>query len=158
MEYPQLPLGCLSRPATAQDIWTIRRLVLSAFLDPTQLRWSQFWVIEHRGKVIACGQLRQFKQAQELGSIVVAPNWRGQRLGTYLTKLLIQQATQPLYLECLGSQLATFYQRFGFEPITWHQLPPSLQGKFGLSTLGKHLLRLPLFIMVYPVPSMGPDL
>lgn len=70
--------------------------MLGATLDPTQLRSSQFSVIECEGRVIACGQLRCFPQAQELGSVVVAPAWRGQGLGTHLVKHLIDRATQPL--------------------------------------------------------------
>ena len=137
------------RPAAAPDIWAIRKLVLMALLDPTQLRWTQFWVIENQGSIIACGQLRQFESAQELGSVVVATAWRGKGLGTYMTMQLIQQATQSLYLECLGARLANFYKRLGFVPIAWRELPPPLKFKFGLSTLGKKLLRLPLSLLVY---------
>ncbi|MGA7937655.1 MAG: GNAT family N-acetyltransferase [Kovacikia sp.] len=136
--------GCRLRPASSKDVWSIRKLVLSAKLDPTQLRWSQFWVIEHGGAVIACGQLRSFPAAQELGSLVVAPQWRGQGLGTYLTNHLIQQATQPLYLECLGKKLVQFYTRLGFVPVSWQALPPALKRKFGLSALASTLFRLPV--------------
>ena len=48
-----LPSGCILRRATVEDIWTIRRLVLSAQLDFTQLRWQQFWLIEQERKAIA---------------------------------------------------------------------------------------------------------
>lgn len=130
-----LPPGCVFRPAHAKDIWAIRRLVLSAKLDPTQIRWSQFWIIESEGRIVACGQLRSFPGAQELGSLVVAPTWRGRGLGTYLVKHLIEQATQPLYLECLGIRLAHFYTRFGFVPVSWQQLPRPLKSKFGFSKL-----------------------
>ena len=99
---------CAIRPASACDIKSIRRLVWSAKLDPTQLRWQQFWVIECNGDLVACGQLRNFAGAQELGSLVVAKAWRDRGLGSYLTKYLIQQATEPLYLECLGQRLASF--------------------------------------------------
>ena len=130
-----LPLGCVLRPARAKDIWAIRKLVLSAKLDPTQIRWSQFWLIECEERVVACGQLRHFPGAQELGSLVVAPAWRSRGLGTYLVKHLIQEATQPLYLECLGSRLAQFYTRFGFVSVSWQELPQALKWKFGFSTL-----------------------
>ncbi len=135
-----LPIGCFLRPARSSDTWAIRKLVLSAKLDPTQIRWSQFRVIESEGRVVACGQLRCFPGAQELGSLVVAPAWRGRGLGTYLVKHLIQSATQPLYLECLGSRLAGFYTRFGFVPISWQELPRSLKWKFGFSTLISKIL------------------
>lgn len=147
---PSLPDGCILRPASAADMDAIRRLVWSARLDPTQLRWSQFWVIERAGHLIACGQLRTFAAAQELGSLVVTPDWRGQGLGTVLTQHLIRQATQPLYLECLGVRLAAFYRRFGFEPVAWRRLPRSLRLKFGPSALARQLLRLPITLMQYP--------
>lgn len=137
------------RRATQQDQWRIRKLVFSAKLDPTQLRWEQFWVIDYQGEVIACGQLRNFGDAQELGSLVVAKPWRDRALGTALTQHLIAQANQPLYLECLGKRLAEFYARFGFVSVNWQNLPRSLQFKFGLSQLAKTLLRLPVTIMVY---------
>ncbi len=148
-----LPPECILRPASAKDVWTIRKLVLFAKLDPTQLRWQQFWVIESDGRIVACGQLRSFPGAQELGSVVVAPAWRGQGLGKFLVEHLIRQATQPLYLECLGSSLAKFYSRFGFVPVSWQELPRSLKLKFGLSALAATWLRLPVTIMHYSIPS-----
>ncbi len=144
-----LPNGSVIRRATAKDLWPIRKLVLSAKLDPTQLRWQQFWVIDCEGKVIACGQLRSFGEAQELGSLVVAKDWRNQGLGTILSKHLIHQATQPLYLECLGQYLASFYRRLGFVPVSWQTLPRPLKFKFGLSQLAKTVLRVPVQIMQY---------
>lgn len=143
-----LPAGLTLRPAQHQDLGAIRRLVLGARLDPTQLRWSQFWVIDQAGQVIACGQLRSFPAAQELGSLVVAKQWRRQGLGTALTQHLIQQATEPLYLECLGSTLAQFYQRLGFQLVAWQDLPRSLQLKFGLSAVAARF-GLPVFLMHY---------
>lgn len=140
---PSLPSGCVLRPACAKDIGSIRKLVLSAKLDPTQLRWSQFWVIECEGRIVACGQLRSFSGAQELGSLVIAPAWRGRGLGSFLAEHLIQEATQPLYLECLGNRLASFYTRLGFVAITWQDLPQSLKWKFGISQLASRLLPVP---------------
>ncbi|NJK41683.1 MAG: GNAT family N-acetyltransferase [Acaryochloridaceae cyanobacterium SU_2_1] len=124
-------------------------MVWSARLDPTQLRWTQFWVIECQTRMIACGQLRSFAQAQELGSLIVDPDWRGQGLGSYLTNHLIQRASEPLYLECLGQQLRQFYHQRGFDTVSWSALPASLQRKFGLSQLAKTLVRLPIYFMKY---------
>jgi amino-acid N-acetyltransferase len=144
-----LPTECTLRSATSEDIWSIRLLVLGAKLDPTQIRWQQFWVIQCNGQLVACGQLRNFSGAQELGSLVVLPAWRGRGLGTFLTQHLIHQATQPLYLECLGERLAQYYTRFGFIAISFEDLPPSLKGKFGLSQLGKKLIKVPVVFMEY---------
>jgi len=142
-----LPDACTLRKATSGDIWSIRYLVFSAKLDPTQIYWQQFWVIECDGKIVACGQLRNFPNAQELGSLVVASAWRGRGLGSFLTQYLISCATQPLYLECLGQRLAKFYRRFGFVPIGFQELPRSLQSKFRWSELGRKLHIVPVVFM-----------
>lgn len=141
--------GCTLRQATSADTWSLRYLVLSAKLDPTQLRWQQFWVIECDNQIVACGQLRNFSNAQELGSLVVAPAWRGRGLGSFLTQHLINCATQPLYIECLGQRLANFYSRFGFVPIGFKDLTPSIQAKFRLSELARKLRIVPVVFMYY---------
>ncbi|GAB1545365.1 hypothetical protein NUACC21_80410 [Scytonema sp. NUACC21] len=144
-----LPTGCILRKAISEDIWSIRLLVLRAKLDPTQIQWQQFWLIECNGHIVACGQLRNFSGAQELGSLVVLPAHQGCGLGSVLTQHLINQATLPLYLECLGQQLPLFYSRFGFIPVSFEDLPPSLKRKFGLSQLGKRLIGVPVVFMHY---------
>ena len=144
-----LPNSCNLRPASAKDIWSIRKLVLTAKLDPTQLGWQQFWVIESEGNLVACGQLRDFEYAQELGSLVVVKAWQKRGLGTTLTKYLIQQATKPLYLECLGQKLEYFYSRLDFVPISLGELPQSLKLKFGISQLGRKIFKIPVIIMEY---------
>lgn len=144
-----LPSGCTLRHASAKDIWRLRKLVFSEKLDPTQLRWQQFWVIECEDELVACGQLRNFSGAQELSSLVVVPAWRHRGLGSYLTTHLIQAATEPLYLECLGEKLAMFYARLGFIPVSLQDVPSSLKFKFALPQLGRKLLGIPVTIMHY---------
>jgi amino-acid N-acetyltransferase len=129
-----LPPNYHLRRANIGDMWKIRKLVFSAKLEPTQLRWSNFWVIESEGEIIACGQLRSYGEAQELGSLVVTEKCRKQGLGSYLTKHLIQQATKPLYLEC-ASWLTSFYGRLGFVEVSLQNLPQPLKRKFGFTQL-----------------------
>lgn len=144
-----LPPGCLIRPATARDMGSIWKMVLGAKLDPTQLRPQQFWTIVCDGELVACGQLRHFDNAQELGSLVVRREWRDRGLGTSLTQHLIRQATQPLYLECLGDRLAQFYTRLGFEVVPWQEVPRSLKLKFGISQMARKLFGVPVEILKY---------
>ena len=138
------------RPATAQDQWPIRRLVLSAGLDPTQIRWSQFWVVEKERRVVGCGQLRQFEDAEELGSLVIGRSHRHQGLGTALTQHLIQHASKPLYLECLGQKRVQFYEQLGFTVTGLDELPPSLRPKFTVTHRLARLLPVPLVVMRIP--------
>ncbi|MCL2936609.1 MAG: GNAT family N-acetyltransferase [Trichodesmium sp. MAG_R02] len=144
-----LPNSCNLRPASAKDIWSIRKLVLTAKLDPTQLRWQQFLLIECEGKLVGCGQLRNFEDAQELGSLVVVKPWQKRGLGTTLAKSLIQQSTKPLYLECVGKKLEYFYSRLDFFPISLAESPKSLKFKFGITELGRKIFKIPLIIMEY---------
>ncbi|MGF1936675.1 MAG: GNAT family N-acetyltransferase [Nostoc sp. ChiQUE02] len=65
-------------------------------------------VVEHDSFLVAFGQLRNFKFAQELGSLFVVPAYRNQGLGTFLMQHLIAQSIQPLYLKCLEHQLEIF--------------------------------------------------
>ncbi len=138
---------CQLRQARSQDIWAIRWLVLGAFLDPTQLRIEQFWVIELEGEIIACGQLRTFSQAQELGSLVVRATYRNKGLGSHLTQHLIDKSTAPLYVECLGDKLKNFYQRLGFVEVNFETMSSSLPKKFRVTNSLAKWLQLPLFIM-----------
>lgn len=137
------------RPAQAQDIWAIRRLVVLAMLDPTQLRWDQFWVAEQDGKILGCGQLRHYGAAQELGSLVVAAAWRGQGIGTALAQQLIQQAQGPLYLECLGEKRANYYRQLGFTEANWSAMPPEIARKFRFSCWVARALPVSLWVMEY---------
>ncbi|AFY57031.1 acetyltransferase, N-acetylglutamate synthase [Rivularia sp. PCC 7116] len=150
-----LPKGCILRKATSKDASSIRWLVFKAKLDPTQLKWQQFWVIEFNSNIIACGQLRNFNEAQELGSLVVKNNWRNRGLGSFLSQHLIEQATQPLYLECLGKKLVDYYQKFGFVAVNFQDLPSSVKSKFRISQLGKKIIGVPVTFMNYCITSQS---
>lgn len=146
-----LPEGCTLRKATSKDASSIRWLVFKAKLDPTQLKWQQFWIIEFEKNIIACGQLRNFNEAQELGSLVVEKNWRSRGLGSLIAEHLINQAIQPLYLECLGNNLVNYYQKLGFVSVDFKNLPLSLKSKFKISQLGKKIIGIPVTFMKYEV-------
>lgn len=144
-----LPNNCILRPAHANDMPIIRKFVSRARLDPTNLHWSQFWVIQYEEQIVAIGRLRNLINAQELASLFVAPTWRSQGLGTYLAQHLIKQATQPLYLKCRADKLVPFYSRLGFVPVSWQTLPKSLKWKFGLTEIVGRMLQIPLTTMQY---------
>ena len=152
MQVNFLPPEYVLRRAKPSDMWVIVFLVFKARLDPTQLRWQQFWIIEYYGCLVAFGQLRNFHLAQELGSLFVAPDWRNQGLGTFLIEHLVAQATQPLYLKCLKHPLVIFYKRRGFAPVNFEDLPPSLKPKFRLSQARKKLLRAFVIFMKCEIP------
>ncbi|RME43810.1 MAG: GNAT family N-acetyltransferase [Chloroflexi bacterium] len=117
---------------------TIRAIVRRERLDPTQLKVENFIVAEAvqagRPRIIGCGQMRRYPGAQELGSLVVEPDWRGRGVGAALVRYLLAGTTSDVYLEC-RAQLASYYQQLGFELVGWTDLPAALKLKFGLGRL-----------------------
>ena len=148
----QLPPECILRRACATDAQAIKLLISTELLNPTGINWSNFWVIENNRRLVAIGQLRRHPGIQELGSIMVAPNWRTQGLGTHLVQHLIEQATAPLYLSC-GARLIPFYAPLGFVPISWLALPYPLKIKFGITKLFTTLLGRHLVFMQHCHPN-----
>lgn len=144
-----LPPNYVFRKAKPSDIWQIGFLIFQARLDPTQLNWQKFRVIEYCGSLVAFGQLRNFRQAQELGSLYVAPEFRNQGLGTFLIKHLVAEANQPLYLKCSKTELKTFYSKRGFISVGFEDLPRPLKFKFYIFHLKKKLLHTSLIFMRY---------
>lgn len=138
------------RAATPEDMPVIRAMVWRERLDPTQLHWRHFCVAEDErtGAIVACGQLRPFWRAQELGSLVVEPAWRGRGVGQAMVRYLAACATRPLFLECAES-LASFYAQCGFERVAPWRVTFPLNIKFMLSWLVVHLLGKRLAVMRY---------
>lgn len=142
--------GVRVRAATPDDMPTIRAMIRRERLDPTQLHWRHFCVAEdvRSGALVACGQLRPFWRAQELGSLVVEPAWRGRGVGRAMVRHLAMQATRPLFLECAAS-LAPFYAQSGFTQVAPWRVPFPLNIKFMLSSLVVRLLGGRLAVMAY---------
>jgi amino-acid N-acetyltransferase len=144
-----LPDKYIFRKAKLVDVGVIAFLIFKARLDPTQLKWEQFLVIESYGRLIAFGQLRNFDSAQELGSLYVVPNFRNQGLGTFLVKNLVIQANKPLYLKCVKKELVKFYTNTGFIPVSFDELPQSLKIKFYLSYVRNKYFNASITFMKY---------
>lgn len=104
-------------------------LGLITWLNPL-ITWSDYWVIEHNGQIIACAKLYEGNNTCELYDVYVVPHWRGHGLGTTLVKTLISQARYPLYLACLPNTIG-FYEGLGFICVT-QPLDPNLLRRLSL--------------------------
>lgn len=110
--------GLTLRPAGASDEGEVKRLVRQARLNPFGLDWRRFTLLENQqGRVVGCVQVKPHGGgAQELASLVIAPDWRGQGLGSNLVRHVQAEAGPPLWLMC-APNLKSYYRQFGFRPV-----------------------------------------
>jgi len=113
-------------PATAADQPIISSMVRGAGLNPFRLHWRDFLVADADGRIVGIGQVRPHGDgSRELSSLVVAPDHRGQGIGSQVVEALLARETKPTYLFC-RDRLASFYERFGFQLVERRQLPRAL--------------------------------
>lgn len=135
------------RPAHQGDQAQIRRLVRGARLNPFDLNWQRFWVVEEGGRLQAVGQVRHHRDgSRELASIVTVPEKRGAGLATTVIRELVAREAGPVYLTC-RPELVGFYARLGFvESQTG--LPPHFQRVVWVNQLARRLLGRPLIAVM----------
>ncbi|OUC14912.1 MAG: hypothetical protein B0A82_09645 [Alkalinema sp. CACIAM 70d] len=107
-------------------------LVLLSMLILPWVNWSDYWVVEHQGHIIACAKLYLNPTHSEVYDVFVQPYWRGKGLGAALIQTLIQEATIPIYLASLPTTVS-FYQKLGFAPIEPRHLEPTLRTRLSLN-------------------------
>ncbi|WP_088894776.1 GNAT family N-acetyltransferase [Leptolyngbya ohadii] len=94
--------------------------------------WHQFcWVAEYRGRFVAYGVLRPYRNYSELKWLYVYPNWRRRGIGSALVRTLIRYSTTPIYIKSVPN-LIVFYTRLGFQTVHSQELPSDVQQHFRL--------------------------
>lgn len=124
------------RSAGKADAAAIKRLIYQVGINPLGLRWQNFILaVDEQGQMIGCGQIKEhYDGSRELASIAVDPNWRGRGVATTIIQELLHRQNGLLYLTC-RTGLTPFYQRFGFEPAEFTELPPYFRRIHHLSGL-----------------------
>ena len=115
-------------------VWAIAAclvLILYIVLIPIEplFNWSMYWVVECNHHAVACAAVSWSHEVGVMYHVVVAVNWRRQRLASSLLHQLVGTTKTPLYLVCKPA-LVPFYRQFGFEPIAWKQLSQPLKNHF----------------------------
>ncbi len=117
------------RPPHESEYEAIRRMVKSARLDPTtRLHFEHVLVAKVDGQVVGVGQIKQLNGCQELGTLFVLPEYRGQGIAAQLIAGLEARAERPLYLLCVNT-MKDYYARFGYRVISVWEAPTALKRK-----------------------------
>ena len=116
------------RPEREQEAAQIRDLIYLVGINPTGLDWKRFVVaVDEQDEMIGCGQLKPHGQeVLELASIAVYPEHQGKGVARAIIESLLKDSPRPLYLMC-ESALGSLYEKFGFRPISYEEMPRYFQ-------------------------------
>ncbi len=131
------------RPARETDAAAIKLLIRNVGINPMDLDWRRFVVaVDEQDQVIAAGQVKPHKgDILELASIAVVPEHRGEGLARAIIEQLLKDSPRPLYLTC-RSRLEPFYQKWGFQAISYDEMPRYYQRISKLAGVFKTVARL----------------
>ncbi len=112
------------RPARETDGTAIKQLIRSVGINPMDLDWRRFLVaVDAQDQVIATGQIKPHRgDLLELASIAVLPEHRGEGIAREIIEQLLKDSPRPVYLTC-RSRLEPFYEKFGFQPLSYEEMP-----------------------------------
>lgn len=116
------------RPAQEADAAAIKDLIHAVGINPIGLDWRRFMVaVDEQNRVIATGQIKPHTgDILELASIAVVPEHRGEGIARAVIEQLLKESPRPLYLTC-RSRLEPLYEKFGFQPIAYDEMPRYFQ-------------------------------
>jgi amino-acid N-acetyltransferase len=128
------------RPAAARDQPHILALARGERLKPTGLDWPRFVVADDEGKIVGAVQLRSHPDgSKELGSLVVAPAFRGRGVAARLIEKRLAGATGRVLIITAAIH-ADYYRRWGFRRIKPGDAPPFVCMNYWMGYLGGGLL------------------
>jgi N-acetylglutamate synthase-like GNAT family acetyltransferase len=92
------------------------------------LDWKRFVVAAgDHDELLGCGQLKPHgPDVLELASIAVYPEHQGKGVARLIIEHLLKDSPRPLYLMC-ESGIGPMYEKFGFRPVTYDDMPRYFQ-------------------------------
>ena len=130
------------RPARESESGIIKDLIHLSGINPMGVDWKRFVVaVTAEDQVMGIGQLKPHSaEILELASIAVFPEYRGTGIARAIIEYLLKDSPRPLYLMC-ESRLGLFYEKFGFRPILYDEMPRYFQRISKLAGLANTLAR-----------------
>jgi len=116
------------RAAHEAEARQIQDLIHLVGINPLGLDWKRFVVaVNDRDEMIGCGQLKPHgPDVIELASLAVYPEYQGKGVARAIIEYLLKSSQHPLYLMC-ESALGRLYEKFGFRPVPYEEMPRYFQ-------------------------------
>jgi amino-acid N-acetyltransferase len=119
--------GPIVRRAAARDEPAIVALVRSERLNPTGLGWQRFVVAVDGDAIVGAVQIRHHADgSDELGSLVVRPEWRGRGVAARMIDVILAQHGGRL-LAITYEGLVPYFERWGFRRVAGAQAPGAVR-------------------------------
>lgn len=129
------PTHYVIRRAFAREEAAICALVRSERLNPHHLHFENFAVAVAGGELIGASQIRRHADgSRELGSVVVAPSWRGRGISAAIIEWLLKKEAAPLYVITRRKHSA-HYERWGFSAVPARSAPRTIRFNYRLGSL-----------------------
>jgi amino-acid N-acetyltransferase len=150
------------RPAAGADQDAIVALVHSERLKPFGIRWPNFVVAAHSGRLVGAAQMRRHSDgSRELGSLVVAPRWRGRGVARQMIEALVAGERRPVFTITRQVRAAAF-ARWDFRRIPAVQAPAAILRNYCAGQIGGGFVsllhgRAPSRLVILARPCGHPD-
>ena len=116
------------RPAYESESDRIKALIHLVGINPMDLNWKRFVVATNdQDEMIGCGQIKPHgTEILELASIAVYPEHQGKGVASAIIEHLLANNPRPMYLMCESSR-GSLYEKFGFQTISYNEMPRYFQ-------------------------------
>ena len=116
------------RPARESESSQIKDLIHLVGINPMDLNWKRFVVATNdQDEMIGCGQIKPHgTEILELASIAVYPEHQGKGVASAIIEHLLANNPRPMYLMCESSR-GSLYEKFGFQTISYNEMPRYFQ-------------------------------
>ena len=116
------------RPAYESESDRIKALIHLVGINPMDLNWKRFVVATNdQDEMIGCGQIKPHgTEILELASIAVYPEHQGKGVASAIIEHLLANNPRRIYLMCESSR-GSLYEKFGFQTISYNEMPRYFQ-------------------------------
>jgi amino-acid N-acetyltransferase len=125
-------------PATAADLPAILKLLESQSLplDGLEDHLSSTFVAKEGNEIVGSVAIEVYPEGGLLRSVAVAKNLQGQGVGRALTDAAFRMSRerQISTLFLLTTTAENYFPKFGFQPITREDVPPSVRASIEFTT------------------------